>query len=55
MKTILKEIKDGSFEREWSKEKESNFKLLNDYRGKDKQSEIEAITKRLLELLKDNN
>ena len=53
MKKVLKEIKDGSFEKEWSKEKKSNFKLLNHYRDKDKQSEIETITKRLLELLKD--
>jgi len=51
MKTILSEIKNGKFKKEWDAEKKQNFKLLNNKRKFTKESEIEKITLNLLSAL----
>ena len=52
MRTILNEIKNGTFEEQWKKEKENNYSLLKERRKKDKMSKIEKTTKTMLKLLK---
>lgn len=47
MKRILNEIKDGSFEKEWKKEKNNNYKSLKKARLKVKKSKIEKINQEL--------
>ena len=47
MKRILNEIKDGTFEKEWKKEKNNNYKFLQEARLKVKESKIERINQEL--------
>ena len=53
MRNILKEIEDGSFKKEWEKEKKDDYKSLYESRNLVKESEIEKITKEKLGLLKN--
>ena len=52
MRRILNEIKNGTFEEEWEREKEGDYSLLKMRRKKDKISRIEKTTKMMLKLLK---
>ena len=51
MKTILSEIKNGKFKKEWDREKKGKFELLNNKRKFTKESKIEKITSKLLSTL----
>ncbi len=53
MKNILKEIEDGRFKKEWEKEKGNDYKSLYKNRSIIKNSKIEKITKKMLDLLND--
>jgi len=56
MKEILKEIEGGRFEKEWTKEKEQNYKILKKERIITKKSKIEKTTLKMTKLFfKDNN
>ena len=51
MKNILKEIKDGTFEKEWIREKKRGYTFLKANRKKIKKSNIEKITTKLNKLI----
>jgi len=53
MKKIIKDIQDGTFEKEWSTEKKNAFSLLKRKRQEIQSSNIEKTTKKMLKTLFD--
>ena len=51
---MLSQIKNGSFDKEWSQEKKNGYKYLKSKRNNTKELEIEKINKKMFDLLNSN-